>query len=177
MKLPQFALSVLAAFTLGMFLETTILATPTDPASVSVCQLPAMAEEAVNDIDTTEVITLVIKNQNEFNLTEEEMELLARLVHAEAGNQDHIGKRLVVDVVLNRMLDDSFPSTVGGVIYQAGQFTKPSTFYTQSDMDAVILECERRIDTQVLWFRTGSYHNIGVALFQHGAHYFSGKEK
>lgn len=173
MKLSQITLVTLSAFVLGMFLETIVLAKPTDPEAVSVCQIPAMTEEAVNNMDPTEVITLVIKNQNEFNLTEEEMALLARLVHAEAGNQDHIGKRLVVDVVLNRMVDDSFPSTVGGVIYQAGQFTKPSTFYTQSDMDAVILECERRIDTEILWFKTGNYHNIGVPAYQHSAHYFS----
>ena len=173
MKLPQFTLSVLTAFTLGMFLETVVLATPVTEPSVSVCQLPAMAEEVVNDMDTTEVITLVIKGQDEFTLDEDEMELLAKLVHAEAGNQDQVGKRLVVDVVLNRMMDSSFPDTIGGVIYQSGQFTRPATFYTESDMQAVIEECQRRIDTEILWFRTGTYHNVGTPAYQHGAHYFS----
>lgn len=173
MKLPQLVLLTLSALTLGMFLETVVLATPYNEPSVSVCQLPSMAEEVVDDMDTTEIITLVIKNQNEFNLTEDEMELLAKLVHAEAGNQDQVGKRLVVDVVLNRMMDSAFPATVGGVIYQSGQFTRPSTFYTDSDMQAVIDECEKRIDTEILWFRTGSYHNVGVPAYLHGAHYFS----
>ena len=173
MKLSQITLVVLSSIFLGLFLDTVVFATPMDPDAVSVCQIPAIAEEAVNNMDTTEVITLVIKGQNEFTLTEEEMELLAKLVHAEAGNQDQVGKRLVVDVVLNRMLDKSFPSTVGGVIYQSGQFTRPATFYTESDMQAVIDECEKRIDTEILWFRTGNYHNVGVPAYLHGAHYFS----
>lgn len=173
MKLPQIILVTLSTFILGMFLETIVLATPTDPEAVSVCQIPIIAEEAVNNMDTTEAITLVIKGQDEFELTLDEMELLAKLVHAEAGNQDQVGKRLVVDVVLNRMLDKSFPDTIGGVIYQVGQFTRPATFYTESDMQAVIDECEKRIDTEILWFRTGNYHNVGVPAYLHGAHYFS----
>lgn len=173
MKLPQFILCGLSIFVIGMFLETVVLATPNDNLSVSVCQIPEQAKENVDSMSTNEIITLVIKGQNEFTLTPDEMELLARIVHAEAGNQDMVGKRLVVDVVLNRMVDSKFPNTIGGVIYQIGQFTKPSATYTDSDMEAVILECERRIDTEILWFRTGSYHNVGTPAYQHGAHYFS----
>lgn len=173
MKSSQIILIALSSIFIGVFLDTIVFATPMDPNTVSVCQIPVIAEEAVNNMDTTEVITLVIKGQDEFTLTEEEMELLAKLVHAEAGNQDQVGKRLVVDVVLNRMMDSAFPTTIGGVIYQSGQFTRPSAFYTDSDMQAVIDECEKRIDTEILWFRTGNYHNVGTPAYQHGAHYFS----
>ena len=173
MRLPQILLITCTAFLLGMFINTVVYA---NTSTVSSNTVQIATEEYVDTMEPTEVITLVIKGKDEFELTQDEMELLARLVHAEAGNQDQVGKRLVVDVVLNRMLDDSFPSTIGGVIYQGGQFCKPSGFYTESDMEAVILECERRIDTQVLWFRTGSYHSYGTPICQHGAHYFSGKK-
>lgn len=175
MKLPQFTLCCLTAFALGMFLETVVLATPNDNLSVSVCQIPEQAEEIVDSMSTNEIITLVIKGQNEFTLTQDEMELIAKIVHAEAGNQDQIGKRLVVDVILNRMVDEKFPSTVGGVIYQSGQFTKPAGYYTEDDMEAVVLECERRIDTEILWFRAGSFHKFGTPAYQHADHYFSKK--
>lgn len=45
-----------------------------------------------------------------------DMELVAQLVQAEAGNQDLTGKRLVADVVYNRVRDPRFPNTVEGVV-------------------------------------------------------------
>ena len=47
----------------------------------------------------------------------DDLELLACLVWAEAGNQDLKGKQLVADVVLNRMYDPRFPDTISDVIY------------------------------------------------------------
>lgn len=107
-------------------------------------------------------------------LTEPEIELLARLVHAEAGNQDPIGKRLVADVILNRIDSDRFPDNLMDVVTAAGQFTEPATSYTDSDMDAVKQELGGRLDENVLYFRTGYYHKHGTPAYQHGAHYFSG---
>lgn len=107
-------------------------------------------------------------------LTEPEIELLARLVHAEAGNQDIIGKRLVADVILNRIDSDKFPDNVTDVITATGQFTEPAASYTDSDMEAVKQELGGRLDENVLYFRTGDYHKHGTPAYQHGSHYFSG---
>lgn len=52
-----------------------------------------------------------------------EMELIAQLVQAEAGNQGLSGMRLVVDVVLNRVESDKFPNTVEDVIFQKNAFS------------------------------------------------------
>ena len=46
-----------------------------------------------------------------------------KLTMAEAGGEDLEGKALVMRVVLNRVLDPEFPSTVEGVICQSGQFS------------------------------------------------------
>jgi hypothetical protein len=110
----------------------------------------------------------------EFTFTDEELLMMAGVVHAEAGNQDLLGRRLVADVILNRIENNRFPNTVKGVIYQNGQFSRPATKIDNEDMQAVIMECQKRIDTNVLWFRTRRYHNIGDPIYQHGAHYFSG---
>lgn len=117
---------------------------------------------------------VVIENAPEFELSDEDIELIARIVHAEAGNQDQIGKRLVADCILNRVKSDKFPDTVQGVIYQAGQFTATPGDFDESDINAVMEECEKRIDPSVYWFKTNGYHSCGVPLYPHGAHYFNG---
>lgn len=52
-----------------------------------------------------------------------EIGLLARLIHAEAQGESFSGKVAVAEVVLNRVSDSRFPSTITGVIMQPGQFS------------------------------------------------------
>ena len=53
-----------------------------------------------------------------YNLSDEDLEVLLRIVEAEAGCEDEEGKLLVANVVLNRVADDSFPDTVRDVVFQ-----------------------------------------------------------
>ena len=53
---------------------------------------------------------------------ETELNLLARLVYAEARGEPYTGKVAVAAVVLNRVRSAAFPNTISGVIYQAGAF-------------------------------------------------------
>lgn len=53
-----------------------------------------------------------------YNMTEEEYEMLLRIVEAEAGGEDTEGKILVANVVLNRVESNKFPDTVEEVIFQ-----------------------------------------------------------
>ena len=52
-----------------------------------------------------------------------DLNLLARLVYAEARGESYKGQVAVASVVLNRVKSSSFPNTVAGVIYQAGAFS------------------------------------------------------
>ena len=63
-----------------------------------------------------------IKYGDEVKYTQEELKLLACLVHAEAGNQSYEGKLAVANVVLNRVKSKKYPNSIKEVIYQAGQF-------------------------------------------------------
>ncbi|MEW6308272.1 MAG: cell wall hydrolase [Bacillota bacterium] len=56
------------------------------------------------------------------DLTAAELDLLARLIRAEAQGEPYAGKVAVAAVVLNRMESRLFPKTVRGVIYQRRQF-------------------------------------------------------
>lgn len=49
--------------------------------------------------------------------------LLARLISAEARGEPYVGQVAVGAVVLNRVAHSSFPNSISGVIYQSGAFT------------------------------------------------------
>ena len=55
--------------------------------------------------------------------TQSNINLLARLVHGEARGEPYSGMVAVAAVVLNRVDNPNFPSTIAGVIYQPGAFT------------------------------------------------------
>ena len=61
-------------------------------------------------------------SSTEASYNESEINVLARLVHAEARGEPYLGKVAVAAVVLNRVRSASFPNTISGVIYQTGAF-------------------------------------------------------
>ena len=54
--------------------------------------------------------------------TDEELDLISRVIMHESGNQPLNGKMAVGNVILNRVEDSLFPNTVYEVIYQKNQF-------------------------------------------------------
>lgn len=52
-----------------------------------------------------------------------ELNLLARIISAEARGEPYTGQVAVGAVVLNRVKHPSFPNTIAGVVYQQGAFT------------------------------------------------------
>ncbi len=57
------------------------------------------------------------------SVNREEMELLARLVHAEARGEPYVGQVAVAAVVMNRLQSPQFPHTVKGIIFEPYAFT------------------------------------------------------
>lgn len=126
-----------------------------------------------------------VKELTEEDLAEEnywgELELLAAVVEAEAGNQDMTGKRLVVDVVLNRVDSPLFPDTITEVLEQPGQF---STMWNgavadagwhmqEDDYTAVMMEVTgMRLDYDIYYFTAGEYNDSCKPAYIHGDHYF-----
>lgn len=112
------------------------------------------------------------------------VELLAICVEAEAGNQGLEGKRLVADVILNRVDDDSgeWPDTIPEVIGQLNQFAsywdggmervvEPS----EETFEAVRMELEERSYPGIYYFREGTWSEYGTPWRQVRDHYFSTK--
>lgn len=55
-----------------------------------------------------------------------DLNLLARIVYAEARGEVYAGQVAIAAVVLNRVKSSSFPNSIAGVIYQPGAFTAVS---------------------------------------------------
>ena len=59
---------------------------------------------------------------NSSNTTSSDLNLLSRIIYAEARGEPYTGQVAVGAVVLNRIASSSFPNTMSGVIYQSGAF-------------------------------------------------------
>lgn len=109
-----------------------------------------------------------------------EMELLAQLVEAEAGNQPFEGKCLVVDVILNRVESPDFPNSIEEVIFQDGQFSVVTNGaydnagwnMQESDYAAVQCEMELHRNKDVLYFNNCSVVSGTGNKFKVGNHWF-----
>lgn len=109
---------------------------------------------------------------------DEEFEYLARCVQAEADNQDLKGKRLVADVILNRVEDDRFPNTITDVINAPRQFSVVANGridkveVDEETLTACRLEMEKRIDEEIVYFNNSS-KVTGDFCYKWGGHWFA----
>lgn len=111
------------------------------------------------------------------HLTNEEITMIAQITFGEAGNQSELGKRLVIDSLLNRRDDKHFPNTISGVIFAEGQFNTAKcieSYPVKEDILRLIKEeCINRTNRNVVYFNRGGYNSWGKPLFQEGEHYFA----
>lgn len=96
------------------------------------------------------------------NVAEDEIEILERIVQAEAGGSGYDGMLAVANVVLNRVKSDRFPNTVTEVVFANRQFTPISDgrYYTVKVSDTAkqvvedALNGARLIGEDALYFCT-----------------------
>jgi len=125
-------------------------------------------------------------NQKPGNVTAEELDILHRIVWAEARGEDVKGQILVVNVIMNRVSSSQFPhaNTIREVVFAPNQFTpvRDGKFEratpTQQNKEAVKLALRGEDHSQGAlffdsavnsWARQNRQH-----LFDHGAHSFFG---
>ena len=98
----------------------------------------------------------------DLEISAEEVEILERIVQAEAGGSDYDGMLAVANVVLNRVQSERFPNTVTDVVFAHRQFTPISDgrYYTVTVSDtcrqvvADALSGSRIIGQDALYFCT-----------------------
>lgn len=69
-----------------------------------------------------------------------DLELIARIISAEARGEPYIGQVAVGAVVLNRVESSSFPDSISGVVYQPGAFTA----ITDGQINEAVTDSARR---------------------------------
>ena len=69
------------------------------------------------------VLAFFVNRPEQFNVSDEELQLMSRTVYGEARGEIYRGKVAVAAVILNRVKSDGFPSTIADVIYQPNAFT------------------------------------------------------
>ncbi len=65
----------------------------------------------------------VMEKEWKYEISEEDYQVLLRIVEAEAGGEDTEGKMLVAGVVLNRVVSEDFPDSVKEVVFQRSNGT------------------------------------------------------
>lgn len=100
------------------------------------------------------------------SLTEEDKELICRIVFLECGNQCELGQRAVIEVILNRVLNEKYPDTVYGVLSAPGQFSTWGLRNTVSQenidkmmeiLEIVYEEDEIVLTTDYVYFARGTF--------------------
>ena len=59
-----------------------------------------------------------LQRESKYQLEQEDLEVLLRIVEAEAGCEDEEGKLLVANVILNRLNSDRFPDSITEIVFQ-----------------------------------------------------------
>lgn len=143
---------------------------------VDICEevIPEVTEITYVEPDIVEVA------EESPTLSEEDLYLLARIAMAEAEGESEEGQRLVMDVVLNRVDNESFPNSVHDVIYESGQFSPINNgrfdrcVPTDRLIELATEESINRTDYDVLYF-SGDNYNGPRPLYKVQNHYFSGQ--
>lgn len=102
---------------------------------------------------------------------------MAQCVMAEAGNQDDFGKRLVIDVILNRAR--LYNKNTTNIINEPNQFACVTnrSIYEQLPSyrvyQLILEECVLEKNGDILYFKTDDYHDFGTPVIKYMKHYFS----
>lgn len=142
----------------------------------------------VGETITDENGNVNIVNKIGLTITQEDYEALLRIVEAEAGNQDEIGRILVANVVFNRVRNEEFADSIYDVIFQNDgdvyQFQPIiDGNYYRVNVSEITKQCVIRAlsgedySKGALYFTTStspySWFNSELTfIFNHGAHYF-----
>lgn len=165
-----------------VYVEKTVTETVTEyvniPQLVTV-EVPVVVEKQIV-VDRPIIPQDSAERWQGIDITPEDIELLACLAWREARGEKILGMRLVVEVVLNRVLNEHFPDTIYDVLYQPGQFTPDygvpeldEITPTEAQYEAVRLAITETpiLEPDVVFFARSPIY--GEIFLHVGAHYFT----
>lgn len=165
---------------LNYILDTELVIDDPEP-SIVVHDVETVTAREFEEVVEPEPETVEEEESEDNYIWTEELELLAQLVQAEAGNQGLKGMRYVVDVVLNRVDDKRFPDSIHDVIFQKRQFSpvangalkRAAGNVSVDAYQAVRLELDSRLNYGILYFNSGKKCANGKNPFKYKDHWFA----
>ena len=133
-----------------------------------------------------------LQKNSKYQLDAAELEVLLRIVEAEAGCEDEEGKLLVANVILNRLDCDRFPDSIQEIVFQrengVSQFSPVTdgSYYRVQISDETVSAVGRALEGEdisqgALYFAARKYADSEsmrwfdeklTRLFRHGGHEF-----
>lgn len=120
--------------------------TQTTEAVKAFQQKHGLSATGVADEKTLELIGISSSSSSSASVSNSDLELLARIISAEARGEPYIGQVAVGAVVLNRVESSSFPDSISGVVYQPGAFTA----ITDGQINEAVTDSARRAAREAL---------------------------
>ena len=118
--------------------------------------------------------SVIISELDPVPYTDQEIELLARVIMSEGSILPYHGKIAIMATVMNRVRSDKFPNAITEVIYQENQF---STAYngdpTEECYNAIYDYVESGWPDDMYYFSSGSPHSFGYEYLHIGNTYFN----
>lgn len=186
--------------------QVKLMPRPISMISLTLCEIDEKAENCEEDGEESRTMGIadravsgqrvvdynVLEQEIEEVLEASELDVLLRIVESEAGSEDGDGRLLVANVILNRVNDDHFPSTVKEVVFQqengVSQFSPVASgrIYQVEVSEETREAVERALNGEdisqgALYFAARKYADSTkmqwfdehlVYLFQHGGHEF-----
>lgn len=164
-----------------MFIEPYCIPSPSIKNDDIQVDIPITVVDQIEEEEVVEEVIEIIspEPEPEFALSDSEIDLVALVTMAEAEGEPDEGKRLVIDVILNRLDSPRFANTINGVIYAKNAFEcmwngRVNRCHVRDDIRQLVMEeLINRTNYEVLYFRTNHYHNFGTPVLSIGNHYFS----
>lgn len=194
-------LSILVGCLIGLVLSGMNVAAHARPAEPAIkvpgiYALPTMEQAASEQgterrqvpgpavVDTPKTTEPLVPEKE--TVADDVLQLFAQCVEAEAEGEGLTGKRLVTDVILNRVDDRDFPGTIEEVILErnsngiwqfsvAGNGMLEEADPSDETYAAIRMELDERSYPGLLYFTSEGYSKYGTPWRKVGRHYFSTK--
>lgn len=147
-------------------------------AMVILLAIPKQVQEPEEVFEADEMI--ISGSEYYIQMDEEDIDLMARVVMSEAGNQPGETKEAVATVILNRLNSPNYPCTIKDVVYAKNQFSTADNGKPTDDCYAAVYSAlvwygtdNQVIPWCVYYFRSGHYHTWAQNYCKLGDLYFS----
>lgn len=117
----KFKLTTFLLLTFFIFNNIAVFGFTTGSDEVLIRKTSSSATDLYHEKDS--VVEVFNSSSRTIYLTESDIYLMSQIVYAESKGEPYEGKVAVASVILNRLIDPTFPNTIEAVIKQANAFS------------------------------------------------------